>query len=414
MASHNTSILLPDADIDVFALSSETKHLAQDIKSDWRFGRVTLNARDGGADAAIDLYQESASPDLLIVETDTIDDAFIERLQTLGQYCTEGTNAVVIGPDNDIQLYRKLKDMGVSDYYVHPVDGETIKDDIAGILIESKGISASRIMSFVPAKGGVGTTTLSQALALGITGQLDEPVLIIECAGGRSSASIALAKSEPNGTMAEAIRAAMNNDSERLNRMIIEGPNNLHILSTGGEPVLSDAPEAEQFEALLDMLSGRFANIIIDLGTGNGMVEQMAICKSTDVLLVTDPGIVSLRSARTLMHEILSLRGQEKQDVYYIVNRLGEKPGFEVNKKDIAESLEMPASGGIAYNARLFGATEFGEKKLSDDDNGQKIISLLLKIFARDSKGSSKTAKNLDKSKKKTSGIGGFLNKFTS
>lgn len=410
-----TSALLPESSIEIFALSSETKDIADSIKGDWRFGRTTVQSREGSTDEAIKIYSESSSPDLVIIETKTIDQSFIEQLQKLGETCTEGTNAIIIGPDNDIQLYRELKEMGVSDYYVHPVSHENIKNDIATVLIESKGISASRIIAFIGAKGGVGTTTFAQALSSGIANIRNQPCLILDCAGGRSYNSIALAKNEPSGTLQEALRAAEAEDEERLNRLIVQGADNLHILSTGGEEILSPAPEAEEFEKLLDMVSGRYANIVLDLGAGRGAVARTAIRKASDVLLLSTPAVVSLRSARTLMQEILALRGQEKQGVHYYINKLGEHPGFEVTKKDIRDAMDdLPPACGLGYTPKFFGAYEFGEKSFQDDETGQKLMSSLLQLLYGKSNQSSNSDKTLEKSKKKNSGIGGFINKFTS
>lgn len=418
MADHkhkNTSVLLPEASIEIFAISGQTKEIAETVRADWRFGRAEVKHHEGSTAEAIQFYSQNPSPDLVIIETQTIDQGFIDQLQKLGGTCTEGTNAIIIGPDNDIQLYRELKDMGVSDYYVHPVSHEAIKNDIAAVLIESKGISASRIISLIGAKGGVGTTTFAQALCAGIANDLNQPCLILDCAGGRSYSSIALAGSEPSGTLNEALRAAEADDEERLNRLIVEGKDNLNILSTGGEEILSPLPEAAQFEKLLDMVAGRHANIVLDLGAARGSVAHTSVRKASDILLITEPGVVSLRSARTLMQEVLSLRGQERQGVNYFVNKLGEHPGFEVSKKDIKDAMDdIPPAGGLGYAPKFFGAYEFGEKSLQDDETGQKLIVSLTKLLYGNSSGASNSDKNLEKSKKKNLGIGGFINKFTS
>ncbi|MEM7451652.1 MAG: hypothetical protein AAF350_09455, partial [Pseudomonadota bacterium] len=80
------------------------------------------------------------------------------------------------------------------------------------LLMEHKGMGGSRLFSVIGAKGGVGTTVISQALSLVISQNLEQPCLLIDCSGGRSSSSIALTKSEPAGKMTEAIAAAEKGD----------------------------------------------------------------------------------------------------------------------------------------------------------------------------------------------------------
>ena len=419
----NISVLLPDAKIEIFALSEETRAIASNLADDWRFGRVNVKVFDGSTDEAIELYREKPSPDLLIVETDKIDDSFPDKIQTLGQCCVEGTNAVIIGPDNDIQLYRRLKDVGVSDYYVHPVSIEVLKDDIARLIINALGVSGSRIFACIGAKGGVGTTLAAQALAYGISahgsqGETGQPCLLMDCAGGRSYLSIALAKNEPTGTLAEALRATESDDIERLERMIVPIGDNLHILSTGGEEILSSSPDPKSFEKLLNVLAKRFANIVIDLDGADSALGKNILKQCNEIVLVTDPGLVSLRAARTLRQEILSLRGDEKAGIHYLVNRMGQFSSYELGKKDLVEAMGSEPIGGIAYNPKFFGALDFGEKTLLDEEPGQKLIQVLMKVSGANTSNSSGDNKNLTKSRnkssKKATGIGGFLNKFTS
>ena len=115
-----TSILLPASSIAVYSKEQQTLQSARDLENDWRFARVQVSGEEGDVETAIETYAEVASPDLIIIQTDTIDEGFTERLGALAAHCEEGTSAIIIGPDNDVNLYRKLIDMGVSDYMVSP------------------------------------------------------------------------------------------------------------------------------------------------------------------------------------------------------------------------------------------------------------------------------------------------------
>src|SRR5690606_25221386 len=138
---------------------------AQNISDDWRFARVAVNVEEGDVESAIQTYQNTASPALIIIETDTTDESFSARLEKLAEYCAEGTNAVVIGPVNDVNLYRQLTAMGVRDYLVRPVAKDILSEVIAHALVEKLGASGSRLIAVTGAKGGVGATALTQALA---------------------------------------------------------------------------------------------------------------------------------------------------------------------------------------------------------------------------------------------------------
>ena len=108
-----TDILLPEARFFVFSNDKDTLLSTAELQKDWRFARVEVKAEAGDVDTAIEAFKEQDSPDLLIIQTDEIDDAFIERLGELSNYCDEGTSAVIIGPVNDVYLYRELIDLSL-------------------------------------------------------------------------------------------------------------------------------------------------------------------------------------------------------------------------------------------------------------------------------------------------------------
>src|SRR4051812_36366618 len=149
-----TSILLPTSRVDFFALDEGTAAHAQQLAADWRFARVTLQMERTGIEGAIANYSQAASPELIIIETNDISDAFIQQLGQLAGVCAAGTDAVVIGPMNDVHLYRSLVEMGIKDYLVRPVSEEDMVKVIARTLVEKRGFSGSRLVTVVGSKGG--------------------------------------------------------------------------------------------------------------------------------------------------------------------------------------------------------------------------------------------------------------------
>src|SRR5687768_9939673 len=95
-----TSILLPGSTVALFTKDTATKDAFPALSQDWRFARVTLHVTSGDVETAIAAYNNEKTPDLVIVQTDNIDDGFSQRLETLAGLCAEGTAAIVIGPVN--------------------------------------------------------------------------------------------------------------------------------------------------------------------------------------------------------------------------------------------------------------------------------------------------------------------------
>jgi len=405
--TNETNILLPTASVHLFLKDKETINAANSLGDDWRFARVKISVEQGDVETAIHGYQKTKSPNLIIIETDIIDDSFTSRLADLSQHCDEDTAAVIVGPENDVNLYRNLTSMGVSDYLVKPVPLETLSEIIAGTLIEKLGAKGSRLIGVVGAKGGVGTSSLTQGLAWGVSETLKQKTFLMDAAGGWSSLSVGMGF-EPTTTLYEAVRAASNKDEDTLGRMFFKANDDLTILAAGADPMLEASVHAQQYEELLDLMMVKYPVVIVDLSGAIPSLKRTVINRAHELVVVTTPTLPALRSTRSLVQEIKLLKGGDVSDVDLIVNMQGMIPSKEVSKKDISDSLGMKPKMTIPFDAKLFIGSENEGKKLTDQKSGSEIVNHLLPI-ARD------VLNQLDQSssdKGTSAGLNGFLNKI--
>lgn len=375
----STDILLPSAGVDLFIRDHATMEAARSLIDDWRFARVIVNVEEGNVESAIESYKQAPSPALVIIETDTTDQSFIDRLEVLAASCAEGTSAIVIGPVNDVNLYRSLTSMGVSDYLVRPVSRDTFSEVIAGSLINQLGASDSRLIAVTGAKGGVGATALTEALAIGISKNLNQKTFLLDAAGGWSSLSVGMGF-EPSATLAEATRAAMNRDEDTLKRMLFKANDKLHVLASGAEPMLDASVQAPQYEELLDMVMTSYPVVIVDLSSAVPSLKRTVINRAHELIIVSTPTLPSLRAARSMMGEIKSLHGGSAAGVDMIVNMVGLAPGKEVSKNDIADALECQPAAYVPFNPKLFIGIESEGKSILADKEGQGIVDSLLPL----------------------------------
>ena len=112
-----TSILLPAARVDFYALDAGTAALGEKLAADWRFARVGIQVNRAGIDAAIAQYGQSAAPELIIVETDDISEAFTLRAGVgSDESPTNDATRTPRLPDNDRMLYSIGMSWAVSDH----------------------------------------------------------------------------------------------------------------------------------------------------------------------------------------------------------------------------------------------------------------------------------------------------------
>ncbi|MEM9469896.1 MAG: AAA family ATPase [Pseudomonadota bacterium] len=377
--STETQILLPEAGVDIFLKDKETSEAVRQLADDWRFARVNVSLEEGDVETAIQSYKETNSPTLVIVETDTTDESFVARLEELAGQCSEGTHAIVIGPVNDVNLYRHLTSIGVSDYLVNPVPVETLSEVIAKSLIEHLGASGSRLIATIGAKGGVGTSSITQALALGLSEQAAQKTFLMDASGGWSSLSVSMGF-DPSTTLHEAVRAAAIKDWDVLGRMIHKANDKLSVLASGADPMLEPSVHAQQYEELLDMVMGSYPVVITDLSDSIPSLKKAVLDRAHQILIFTTPTLSSLRASRILIQEIKQLQGGEVGKLDLIVNMSGAISSKEVPTKDIEEALGFKPSLTIPFDPKLFFSAENEGKKMSSDKDGKTLINKLLPL----------------------------------
>ena len=367
------AVLLPEARVAIYTRDAQVLEAARELENDWRFARVTIQVEEGDVATAISAYSELPSPDVLIVQTETIDDGFAGRLEDLAGNCDEGTSAVVIGPENDVNLYRNLIDMGVSDYLVRPVQTPVLADVVAKALIEKIGVTGSLLVAVEGAKGGVGTSLLAEGLACGLSDILKQKTILLDAAGGWSTLGVGLGF-EPSTTLSEAVRAAGDGNEDNLKRMMHSVDERLQVLATGGDVMLEQDVSAAQLETLIDMLMVKSPVVVVDLSHSPEVLQKVVLARANLTLLVSTPTLPALRLTRALLGEIQEVRGGDSDTVRLVVNMQGVCNAHEVSKKDIEDAVGHSVSAFIPFSPKAFLGSESTSKKLTEDKETREIL----------------------------------------
>jgi pilus assembly protein CpaE len=406
----HTSVLLPGARVTLFTRDAETRAAFSAIAQDWRFARVTLDVIEGDVTTAIETYTSYASPDLVIIQTEEIADGFTDKIEALGGACSESTAAIIIGPVNDVNLYRRLVGMGVSDYLVKPIKSDILANDIAATLLKRIGATGSRLIALMGGKGGVGVSVAAQTISWATADILGQKTFLLDAAGGWSTLSVGMAF-EPATTLADAAKAAVDHNEDALTRMIHQASDKLFVLSSGGDVMLEDNVSPQHYEVLLDYLMGIYPVVIVDLSQSVAALRRVVLTKANRILLMTVPTLPSVRATRTLLQEIKDLRGGSNEAAEVVINMQGYSSKNEVSKSQIEQGLERRVSIVLPYDADLFAASESHARKLHQDKEGSQIVERLMKAV-RSVLADTGSEIPKDEDEKKSGGIGNLLTKL--
>ena len=164
-----------------FVANGETEASLQDCLSQLSFPDATI--KSGGIAKAIQLLGVERSPESIIVDISGADMP-ASRVHDLAQVCEPGVTVIAIGDRNDIGLYRDLVQAGVSEYIVKPVTPQLLAKALFPQPGAAEGNPISRklgkMVAFVGARGGVGTTTLAINLAWYLANRQNRRILLFD------------------------------------------------------------------------------------------------------------------------------------------------------------------------------------------------------------------------------------------
>lgn len=374
--------MLPTAHVHVFSLEEHTQDVIASLSGDWRFGRVTLEVKGGTIDEAITLYEGSKSPNVVILQTNDTGAEFRKKLEALASHCAEGTSALVIGPVNDVQLYRALTGIGVSDYLVHPVSLYDMAEAISRTLLSMMGATNSNLIAVVGAKGGAGATNVAHLVSSICADTLGQKTVLIDASAGYSTLWAQFGFS-PTGTLIEAAKAAIDRDHDTLSRILMAVSENLTFLNTGAEPMLTNPSQNKLFEMFLDRMLGQYPVVVADLSASSPSIQASVLARANGVIVVTTPTVNALSLTRTLIKEVQAMRGNETDTMRLVINKRGEASGLEVPEKDIAEAVGFEIAATLPYAPKHFLKCESEGIRPSEGPDGAKAMQPITGIVAQ-------------------------------
>jgi pilus assembly protein CpaE len=316
----------------------------------------SLNIMRGGIVKAIDYLSEQRSPHLLLVDISGID-LPLSKIHTLADVCEPGTNVVAIGDHNDVGLYRDLVEAGVSNYIVKPLTRELLTKALTPKISNSAEIGTraalklGKIVSFIGARGGVGTTTLASNLAWHLANRQSRRVALVDLDLQHGDCALLF-----NITTAPGLRDALANplrlDHLLLDRIMTQHGERLFVL--GSEEPLHENVQftASAIDSLFSVLRSQFHYIIVDVPRIPAPAYRRALEIADRRIIVVDQTMRAMRDAvrLTKMFGDSEIPGAERSAEHrniFIVNRVGEHHALSL--KDVNNVLQVQPTSMIPF-----------------------------------------------------------------
>jgi pilus assembly protein CpaE len=355
----------PRVSVQAFCETVETAAAIQAAGEDRRMAKAHLRIQMGGLTAAVEAYQSSPTPNVIILESESSGEEILGGLDQLANFCDPGTRVVIIGRMNDVMLYRELVRRGVSDYLIAPVGTLQVVRAVCGLFSAPDAKPVGRIIAVVGAKGGVGASTVAHNVAFAIARDLmlDSVVTDLDLAFG--TAGLDFNQDPPQG-IAEAVFSPDRIDTAFVDRLLAKCTDHLSLLAAPATLERVYDFGADAFEAIFDSLRATVPCVVLDVPHQWTGWSKQTLIGADDILIVAAPDLANLRNTKNLYDLLKGSRPNDHRPLYCL-NQVGVPKRPEIKAADFAKALEDEPTAIIPFEPQVFGAAA---------NNGQMIAEM--------------------------------------
>lgn len=369
--------------IGAYVLTDAVREAVNSLNDDRLFLRSTVSVADGGMANALETLANRSTPELLIVETKAHGDALFEELNGLAELCQPGTRVIIVGAENDINLFKTLIEQGISQYFVDTVTADELKAAIVEAFADKSAMAKSRTIAFTGLRGGVGSSALAHNVAYELATLYDEDVIIVDLDIPFGTAALGY-NIQPQQTIADALSQAGSIDETLLMRYLEAGGKNVSILCAPGHLNSGVEVNANSLELVLNVVKQMASYIILDVPHMWNAWVQDVLVDADETVVVGAPDLYNLRDGKNMIEFLSPNRGVEAP-TRLVLNKVGEAKKGELADKEFKEVLGMSPAISIPFDADAFAmAMNNGEmlRKVAGKSKAAQAVEDLAKVVS--------------------------------
>jgi pilus assembly protein CpaE len=362
VAAHERPV--PRISIQAFCEFPDTGAALSRAAADRRLSKAHFTVQLGGVQQALDYFGEHPTPNLLIVETRSQGAAVLGELDQLSHVCDETTKVIVIGRVNDVQLYRELVRRGVSEYLVAPLNPLHLIETISGFYVNPNAAPIGRVITFVGARGGVGSSTIAHNVAWYIAEGLNISTALVDFDLPFGTAGLNF-NQDPGQGVADALAAPERLDDVLLDRLLIKQTEHLSLFAA---PALIDRDyeaDASAYESVVDQVRSSMPCVVLDLPHCWRPWIKQTLLTADEIVIVATPDLAALRNAKNMIDMIRMQRSNDAPP-RLVLNQMGVSKRPEIPAKEFGEALNISPAVIIPFEPQLFGTAANNGQMLAE------------------------------------------------
>lgn len=288
---------------------------------------------------ALDLASEIENnhPDLVVAALAGLDDAALAVLEQ-ALLAAPATALILQSPDRSPDFLIRAMRAGVRELLPSPASAAELSAAWERQVMRLRARSGSRdgkVLAFLPAKGGAGSTFLSTNLAYALAAR-GQRVALLDLNLHFGDAVLYLTEARPSQTIADVAREAARLDGTFLEASMMSVAPNLWALPAPDDPESAIDVLPEAVDRIVSLAKARYDFVILDMGR---ILEANTLraLDHADLIFVTLQTILPfLHDAKRLV-TLLGNIGYSRDKLRILVNRW--EKNSEISTNDVRQSL---------------------------------------------------------------------------
>ena len=338
--------------------------------------KATLSGRD-----QIDVGGAS----VVIADLDAGDEAELQALENLMTRIGNRPPVVAVTRSFEGNVARRLMQMRVADFLVKPVPPVELVRTCARVAKAPANAEATeaQILTFLPAVGGAGVTTLAVQTAMlllnsGTRGKTATCLVDLDFQHGACADYLDI---EPRLNLSEIEPRPERLDRQLLEVMLSHHPSGLAVIAAPNRPAEMRSFDPDVVTRLLDLVSSNFDFVVFDMPRTWFSWTDSVLLGSNKLFIVSETTVPGLRHAKQLVEAVRErLGGGPKPQV--IINRFEQKwfsPGLR--RSDVEQAIGEAFAACIPNHYGLVREAIDRGVPLEEVKPGNKITLQLKKLI---------------------------------
>lgn len=343
---------VPRISIHAFCENPDTGAVIQRAGQDRRLAKAHLTVHMGGVFGAVEYFQDSSTPNVIMVETRETGAAILNELEKLAHVCDPGTKVVVIGGSNDITLYREMIRQGVNEYLVAPLNPLQIIEAIASLYHGPATAPVGKVFAFIGARGGTGSSTVAHNTAWAIAEDLLIATTIVDLDVPFGTTGLDFNQDMGQG-VAEALTSPDRLDDVLLDRLLIKHTSKLSLFVSPAQLDREATFPPEAVEAVLDAVRQVSPCVIVDIPHVWAPWVKHVLTSADEIVVTATPDLASLRNGKNV-YDLLNQARPNDRPLKVVLNQVGIPRRPEIPVKDFAEAMGAEPALVLPFDPQTF------------------------------------------------------------